>query len=323
MSLPSALDGGLLVDKPTGPTSHDMVARVRKVLGVRRVGHTGTLDPFASGLLLLLVGRVTRLAQYLDDLPKEYVARARLGQRTTTDDVEGEVVEGSDGWRDLSPDRIEQVLRSFLGEGDQLPPVFSAKKVKGEAAHRKARRGEGVTLAPVRIRIHEMELQEVDLPWITFRVVCSTGTYIRALARATGEELGVGAHLVALRRTRIGPFSVEDALPGEALETVAVPRGHSPGAPEEGGWPEAWRTPLELVAHLPRITVDPEGARRLAAGQAVLTAGEEAGEPIRPGTSPGNASGPDTVVVALDDRLVAVAEREGSRLRPRKVFLHD
>jgi tRNA pseudouridine55 synthase len=311
------------VDKPAGPTSHDIVARVRKVLGVRRVGHTGTLDPFASGLLLLLVGRVTRLAQYLDDLPKEYVARARLGQRTTTDDVEGEVAEESEAWRDLSPDRITRVLEGFLGEGEQLPPVFSAKKVQGEAAHRKARRGEGVTLSPVRIRIHEMELQEVDLPHVTFRVVCSTGTYIRALARDAGRELGVGAHLVALRRTRIGAFSVEEATPGDALETGAGPGEAAPGSPHEARWRRAWRTPLELVAHLPRISVDPEGARRLAAGQVVLTGGGEDRESIRPGIPAGIASGPDTVAVALDDRLVAVAEREGSRLRPRKVFLND
>jgi tRNA pseudouridine55 synthase len=301
VSSPSPLQGGLLVDKPEGPTSHDMVARARRALGVRRVGHTGTLDPFASGLLVLLVGRATRLAEYLDDFPKEYLARARLGIRTDTDDREGEVVAETPGWEGLDPARVIASLQSFTGDLDQVPPAYSAKKRGGEAAYRKARRGETVGLDPVRVRVHQIRVEEVALPWVDFRVVCSTGTYIRALARDAGEALGVGAHLVSLRRTRIGPFSVDDALPGDRLDREGAREVMSTAA---------WRTPLELVEHLERIQVDEEGAARLVSGQGVEQTDED-----RAGDGP--------VAVALGDRLVAVGARCGSSIRPRKVFAHD
>jgi tRNA pseudouridine55 synthase len=298
VSSPSPLEGGLLVDKPEGPTSHDMVARARRALGTRRVGHTGTLDPFASGLLVLLIGRATRLAEYLDDLPKEYRARARLGIRTDTDDREGEVTVENPGWEELDPARVKEALEALTGELDQIPPTFSAKKRGGEPAYRKARRGETVVLDPVRVRVHRVQVEEVSLPWVDFRVVCSTGTYLRALARDAGEALGVGGHLVALRRIRIGPFPVEDAFSGDRLD-------------EEGGWQaadsRAWRTPFELLGHLERIRVDEEGAARLASGQGVeLTKDDGVGD------------GP--LAVTLGERLVAVGERRGSLLRPRKVF---
>jgi tRNA pseudouridine55 synthase len=303
VSSPSPLQGGLLVDKPEGPTSHDMVARARKTLGTRRIGHTGTLDPFASGLLVLLVGTATRLAEYLDDLPKEYRARARLGVRTDTDDREGTVVSESPGWARLDPAGVRAALEALTGELDQIPPAYSAKKRGGEAAYRKARRGEPVVLDPVRVRVHEIQVEEVALPWVDFRVVCSTGTYIRALARDAGESLGVGGHLVSLRRTRIGPFRVEEAFPGDRLDPERA--GEATGSP-------AWKTPLELLGHLEGIQVDEEAAVRLASGQGIeLPTGLTAGE----GTAP--------VALALGERLVAVAELRGTLLRPRKVFAHD
>jgi tRNA pseudouridine55 synthase len=164
--------GGLLLDKPVGPTSHDMVASARRTLGIRRVGHTGTLDPFASGLLLLLVGPATRLAEYLAGLPKEYRAEALLGRRTTTDDPEGETLSETSAWKGLRADRVEEVLRGFQGEVEQVPPDFSAKKQRGTAAYVRARRGDAVALEPVRVLIHEIEVEEVALPRVSFRVVC-------------------------------------------------------------------------------------------------------------------------------------------------------
>jgi tRNA pseudouridine55 synthase len=161
--------GVLLVDKPVGPTSHDVVQRVRRTLGDRRVGHTGTLDPIASGLLLLCVGPATRLSEYLSGFHKEYDALVRLGASTTTHDLEGDVTARSDAWRTLSPAQLEAALCGLEGRLLQVPPEFSAKKVGGEAAHRKARRGESVVLPAAEVWIHALELMDVDLPDVRVR----------------------------------------------------------------------------------------------------------------------------------------------------------
>lgn len=294
VALPTGGDGVLPVDKPEGPTSHDVVADVRRILNVRRVGHTGTLDPFASGLLLVCVGRATRLAEYLHPLPKDYVAEARLGQVTSTLDPEGELVREDPGWTDLDEDGVRGALQQLLGPQDQRPPSYSAKKVDGERAYRRARRGEALKLPPVPVEIHELELIELALPLIRFRVRCSTGTYVRALARDLGEHLGVGAHLTALRRTAIGDFQA-DVAPGP--EELARP----------GVLEAAWISPLEAVAHLPRVEVDEAEARRLTSGQSLPVAPDAALE-----------LGPTAVVAGGE--LLAVAEPERGQLRPRKVF---
>ncbi|MDX1495898.1 MAG: tRNA pseudouridine(55) synthase TruB [Longimicrobiales bacterium] len=286
----------LPVDKPEGPTSHDVVAMARKALGTRKIGHTGTLDPFASGLLVLCVGRATRLAEYLTGLEKSYVARARLGVTTDTLDREGDVVEERDGWQDLTRKRIEEGLSAFVGEVRQVPPQFSAKKVGGEAMHRKARRGETVALDPVPVTIHSMELLAVELPDITFAVRCSTGTYVRALARDVGQRLGVGAHLTELRRTRVGAFSVDDALTVEDLE-------------DADRVASARIVPADAMSHLPRVELDDAGAARIRHGQRV---------PVPAASLPGAAIG--AVIAVLDDDLVAVARLEDGVLRPSKVF---
>jgi tRNA pseudouridine55 synthase len=293
--LPAA--GGVVpVDKPAGPTSHDVVAAARRALGTRRVGHTGTLDPFATGLLLLCVGPATRLAQFLTGLIKRYVAEVRLGVRTSTDDPEGEIEGTSDAWRGLARDDVERVLDAFRGRVLQTPPRYSAKKVGGESAHYRTRRGEDVGLAPVEVEVHALELSVWSPPDLELRVACSAGTYVRALARDVGDALGVGAHLTALRRTAIGSFTVDRALSIDALfEPDAVRR--------------AWITPAAALEHLPAVHVGPEDAARLAQGQAV---------PITEATTgaPGGA-----VAVLSNRELVAVAAREGDRLRPRKVFV--
>ncbi len=283
----------LAVDKPEGPTSHDMVGAARRALGVRRVGHTGTLDPFASGLLLLCVGRATRLAEYFAELAKTYEAVAHLGVRTDTLDRDGAVLEESDGWRDLNQDEVQDALGRFRGEIEQVPPAFSAKKIDGERAYDLARRGEAVALEPCAVRIDALELTSWEPPLLGFRVTCSTGTYVRALARDIGEALGLGAHLTSLRRTSIGAWDVADGL-----------------APEELGDPEkvADRAvpPLAALSHLPTVEVDDSVAERLALGQAVRLE-EDLSEAV-------------PLAVAHGGTLLAIGEAADGVLRPRKVF---
>lgn len=289
--------GVILVDKPAGPTSHDVVAVARRVLGTPRVGHAGTLDPLATGLLLLCVGPTTRLVQFLIGLPKDYLARVRLGVRTTTDDPEGDVEATSEGWRELDPGTLDAALSALRGRTWQTPPRFSAKKIGGVAAHYRARRGEAVALAPVEVDVLDLELLEWQPPDLELRVCCSSGTYVRALARDLGEALGTGAHLSALRRTAIGKFRVEEAVTLAGLGDPSLVE-------------RACMTPAAAVAHLPWVEVGPEDAVRLSQGQAVAFVGPMASSPL-----------PDGPVAVLSGRtLIAVAEREGGRLRPRKVF---
>jgi tRNA pseudouridine55 synthase len=203
---PPEVEGVLPVDKPVGPTSHDIIAAARRALRQRRIGHTGTLDPFASGLLLLLLGRATRLAEYFADLPKRYTATAHLGVATDTEDRTGQIVATSDAWRGLAPDRVRAAFESMAGERMQRPPAFSAKKVAGERAYAAARRGDDLALQPVPIRIDSLRVTGLELPLVTFEVTCSTGTYVRSIARDAGDDLGVFGHLAELRRTGIGPW---------------------------------------------------------------------------------------------------------------------
>ncbi len=290
------IDGVLPVDKPEGPTSHDIVTLARRSLGERRIGHTGTLDPFASGLLLLCIGRATRLAEFLTGLDKSYEAVAKLGVATDTEDRLGSVVSESADWRDLSRAQIEAGLAGFLGDTEQVPPQFSAKKVGGEAMYHKARRGERVRLEPCPIRIDDIELLGMDLPEVCFRVRCSSGTYVRSLSRDLGEALGVGAHLTSLRRTSVGQFEVDRALSPEELQDPARVS-------------TAWIDPLVAVGHLPRIEVDARAARDLRHGRRVPS--PEAG-----------GSDLDPVAVSMGAELVAVGVISGGVLRPAKVFPH-
>jgi tRNA pseudouridine55 synthase len=236
----------LPVDKPEGPTSHDVVAAARKALSERRIGHTGTLDPFASGLLLLCVGRATRLAEYFSGLDKEYEAEARLGIATDTLDRDGNVVAVSERWSEVTEEGLEAALGALRGDIEQVPPQFSAKKVEGERAYKSARDGRRVELPPVPVTVRELTLTGVDLPFVRFRVRCSSGTYVRALARDLGAGLGVGAHLTALRRTAVGPRSVEGALRLDDLGDSALVAGAAV-RPLERRWsfrpllrPRAW-----------------------------------------------------------------------------------
>lgn len=294
--IPPTEAGILRVDKPAGPTSHDIVGRCRRALGVRRIGHTGTLDPFATGLLLLCVGPATRLAEYLTGLDKAYEATAVLGQTTDTDDLEGEVVRISERWRDLGRADVEAALARFVGEIQQVPPAFSAKKVKGERMYRRARRGEAVSLAPTAVTVHEARVLDVALPEVRFALRCSSGTYVRAIARDLGDALGCGAHLTRLRRTRVGHLDLEGAVSGDALDDEAKVR-------------TAWVEPAAALGHLPSVTLTEEDATRFRYGQATRWAGPSASEEGRP------------VAVLRDGALLGVGVRAGDRLRPRKVLV--
>jgi len=214
-------DGLVVVDKPAGMTSHDVVSRARRALGTRKVGHAGTLDPMATGVLVLGVGRATRLLGHLSLTGKTYDATVRLGASTTTDDAEGEVVATHDT-TGLGEQRVRDALATQLGERDQVPSAVSAVKVDGRRAYDRVRAGERVELAPRRVRIDALDVGRVDLPDLDVTVRCTSGTYVRAIARDLGADLGVGGHLVALRRTTVGPFGLDVACPLDDLAPERV-----------------------------------------------------------------------------------------------------
>lgn len=217
----TTMDGVLIIDKPAGLTSHDVVNRVRHLMGTRRVGHTGTLDPFATGVLVVLVGRATRLSQFLMGLDKEYEAIIRLGYSTDTGDATGKRLEGSTSTRRVTSAEIEAAMETLRGDIDQVPPMYSAKKQGGRKLYELARAGKEVERKPVRVRIHRFEALQSTGELIkdnldgTYdfeaRIQCSSGTYIRTLAEEIGKRLNVGAHLAELRRTRVGDFALDEA----------------------------------------------------------------------------------------------------------------
>lgn len=232
-SLPGVTsDGILIVDKPAGITSHDVVARVRKILGTRRVGHTGTLDPFATGVLVVCVNQATRLAQFLTSDEKEYLATMRLGHATDTGDCTGQRITEFQDASHLSEQFFEEALTDFRGHIQQIPPMYSAKKIGGVRLYEMARRGEAIERQPLNAEIRELEL--LTLTAITdeasgmqfqdavLRVACSSGTYIRTLAEDIGKQLKIGAHLVALRRTRVGNCHLNQAVTLEELSRRAA-----------------------------------------------------------------------------------------------------
>ena len=210
--------GVFLIDKPVGPTSFRIVQQVRRALGIKKVGHAGTLDPFASGLLILCAGRpATRIIDQLMGGDKAYEATLKLGVETDTQDLEGEVVAQRDVGS-ITRQSVEECLAGFIGEGMQTPPCYSALKHKGKPLYYYARKGIEVVKPPRPIVIKELDLLGLGADWLTIRVLCGKGTYVRTLAADIGNVLGCGAHLTALRRLQSGPFSVKDALPGDGLE---------------------------------------------------------------------------------------------------------
>jgi tRNA pseudouridine55 synthase len=276
---------------PEGPTSHDVVDAVRRAVGTDRVGHLGTLDPFASGLLVLVLGRATRLAPFAAGWAKAYDGMIRLGTTTATDDTTGATVATSEAWRGVDRGRVEEALAGFRGAYDQRPPAYSAVKVAGERAYRRARRGEGVVLRPRRVEVTELELETFTPPDVGFRATVSGGTYLRSLARDVGEALGCGGHLASLRRTRVGPFRLADAVAPDAVTAHAL------------------RDPAELVRELPARELDDAG--RAAAVH---------GRPVPAGSEMRDAG---WVALFANGALVAVAERVDDVLKPRVVVVEQ
>jgi tRNA pseudouridine55 synthase len=273
------MDGIIIIDKPVGWTSHDVVARVRRILKEKRVGHTGTLDPFATGVLVMLVGRATRLAQFLAGAEKEYEATIRLGYATDTGDLTGTRRGDTEesltkacmaDCSTLKREQVEAAVSALRGEIEQVPPMYSAKKVDGKKLYELARRGEVVERKPVRVRISEFEiiadedgtffsLNEDGTCDVRARVICSAGTYVRVLAESVGESLCTGAHLAALRRTRAGEFRIESAVVLEELEKRV----------EAGAFKE-FLVPLEAaLPHMPSLHLTGDETRRVRHGAAV------------------------------------------------------
>lgn len=321
------MDGALIIDKPAGLTSHDVVARVRHLLQERRVGHTGTLDPFATGVLILLIGRATRLAQFLSGLEKEYEAVIRLGFATDTGDVTGQRLPAAEtsespplrsGYRPAEPlpfseSQIESALQNLRGEIDQVPPMYSAKKQQGRKLYELARRGQEVERQPVRVTIQKFETNRAkggllkdnldgtyDLDVL---VACSAGTYVRTLAEDFGKRLGVGAHVAELRRTRVGGFGIDHAITLEQLEESE--------AEESRG--RVLLAPDTALAHLPAVDLSADDVHKVRNGVNV-----EAQKPVW-------SNGEHVRLRDEHGHLVAVARFEADKhsLRPRVVLAHD
>jgi tRNA pseudouridine55 synthase len=209
-------EGIILVDKPYGLTSHDVVDFVRKRLGIKKVGHAGTLDPAAQGLLIILVGNYTKLFSKFADFDKEYVGVMKLGELTTTGDAQGSLIRKSP-YTQISPSQIIEVFNSFVGSIEQIPPMVSALRVKGKRLYKLARQGLSVPRKPRKVTIYQLKVTQIDKPYIKFYVKCSKGTYIRKLAEDIGEKLGCGAHITKIVRVAVGPFKIENAIGLEEL----------------------------------------------------------------------------------------------------------
>ncbi|HEX5437561.1 MAG TPA: tRNA pseudouridine(55) synthase TruB [Gemmatimonadaceae bacterium] len=280
-----ATEGVVLVDKPAGMTSHDVVAVARRALMLRRIGHAGTLDPFATGLLVLVIGRATRLVRFLDLEPKVYQATVRFGAETATDDATGAVTRTAP-----PPDRqaVDRALPSLTGCLMQVPPAYSAKQVGGRRAYDAARRGEPISLAPTAVTVHGWQLTAWHGDAMEATITCSGGTYVRALARDLGRLAGSAAHLGALRRLRCGRLDVRDAASLAALQD-----GHAPLHPT-----------LSALPPLPLERLVPEDAGRVAHGMAVAA------------SQPGERAG----LVDESGALIALAERVQDRWQPRVVL---
>ena len=249
------------MDKPEGPTSHDVVARARRLFGTRAVGHTGTLDPFATGLLILVFGPATRLARFAERHRKTYRAVIRLGVSTATDDRTGEVLSETTPPAWPASEAVREELARFRGETSQRPPAYSARRIAGERSYHLARRGAPAVAPPASVTVYAIELLGYQPPLVSIRVEVSAGTYVRSLGRDLGERLGTGAHLVELRREAIGPWRVEQATPLAELT----------GA-------EPLLAPRELVDDLPAVSLAPEELRAVLHGRDIPRSGVLGGE---------------------------------------------
>ena len=277
----------MLIDKPAGPTSHDVVARVRRAFNTRAVGHAGTLDPFATGLLVVLVGRATRLARFVERQAKRYRAEVTIGVATDTDDATGTVIAESapSSWPDAAT--IREALRGLEGTYPQRPPAYSARKVEGKRAYAIARAGGSPVLEARDVTVHSMRLLEWTPPVASIEAVVSAGTYVRSIARDLGERLGSVAHCSALRRESIGPFEAAHAVTLDALTGS-----------------EALLPPLALLGGMPRIELDADGLSAVSHGRPVRAESAAVAE----------------AALVAGDRLIAIAEGVDGWWQPRVVM---
>ncbi len=291
----NVISGVLVIDKPVGLTSHDVVQVIRKGTNIRRVGHTGTLDPRASGVLVVLVGPAVRLSEYVSASDKRYQAIMRLGATTDTYDEEGSVMSSSPV--EITEEQFETALKQFIGEIEQVPPPYSAVKVNGKKAYEMAREGEEVELAPRIINVYNLELLEWAPPEAVIDVYCSSGTYVRSLANDLGKSLGCGAHLVGLRRTKSGRFTLRDAVPLRKLRDSF----------DQGDWYQYLIPAAEALSDWPAVELDDQQMDAIRHGHRI---------PSAPGST-GWARG-----VSQQGELVALLQNDDatSEWQPKKVL---
>lgn len=299
--LKNAISGILVVDKPVGLTSHDVVQIIRSGTGIRRAGHTGTLDPRASGVLVVLIGPAVRLSEFVSATDKRYQAILRLGSTTDTYDAAGHFTRQSSAPVNVTEEKFEEALKQFIGEIEQTPPPFSAVKVHGRKAYEMARQGEEVELAPRKIQVYHLEVLEWAPPEVVIDVHCSSGTYVRSLANDMGNVLGCGAYLVGLRRTKNGRFSLRDATPLRKLQEAF----------QAGNWYQFLIPAAEALADWPAIELNPDEVEEVTHGHRVKAA---------PDAKPGLVRG-----VSMAGELIAIMDlaqgEDGSpEWQPKKVF---
>ncbi len=292
-SMKDNVSGVLVVDKPVGLTSHDVVQIIRRGTDIRRAGHTGTLDPRASGVLVVLIGPAVRLSEFVSAENKRYHATIRLGSSSDTYDSEGVISDEVEV--NVSQAEVEELLKGYVGEIEQRPPAYSAVKVQGKPAYERTRDGEEVDLEARIIQVHSLELLEFALPEIVVDIHCSSGTYVRSLANDIGEELGVGAHLVGLRRTRSGHFTLRDAV---SLRRLADDF-------ETGNWAQHLIPAAEALGDWPAVELDADEFEKVRNGNRI---------PAKEGAA-GMAR-----AINEQGELVAIVEVDEGEWQPRKVF---
>jgi tRNA pseudouridine55 synthase len=300
----NAISGALVVDKPVGMTSHDVVQAIRNGTGLRRAGHTGTLDPRASGVLVILVGPAVRLSEYVSASDKRYQAIIRLGGTTDTFDAEGKFTPTKDPVN-VTEAEFEEALKTFVGEIEQVPPAHSAVKVGGRKAYEMARKGEEVELEPRKITVHHLEVLEWTPPEVVIDVHCSSGTYVRSLANDLGQKLGCGAYLVGLRRTKSGKFTLRDATPLRKLQEAF----------NAGNWYQFLIPAAEALADWPSVELNPDEVEGVRHGHRVKAKeADTINEKVRGISTQGE-------LVALMELTV---QADGSKeWQPKKVFFTD
>ena len=263
----NVVSGVLVVDKPVGLTSHDVVQIIRRGTGIRRAGHTGTLDPRASGVLVVLIGPAVRLSEYISASDKRYQATIKLGSSTDTYDGEGSYTSEASAPIDVSEEQFSDLLKGYIGEIEQVPPPYSAVKVEGKKSYDRAREGEQVELEPRMINVYNLDVLEWALPEVVIDVYCSSGTYVRSLAYDLGEALGVGAHLVGLRRTKSGQFTLRDAVSLRRLREAF----------EAGDWAQFLIPAAEALGDWRTIELDGDQLEKVRNGHRIPVEGDDSG----------------------------------------------